>query len=108
MLLSDFDYELPLELIAQAPALERTASRLLVVDRSTNQLAHYRFSDIVSLLPPHCLLVLNDTRVFPARLRGRKQSGGVVEVLLLRRVAGEEETWEVLCKGAQGMRAGSS
>jgi len=107
MLLSDFDYDLPLELIAQTPALERTASRLLVVDRSTSQRAHYRFLDIVSLLPPDCLLVVNDTRVFPARLRGRKQSRGAVEVLLLRRVAGEGETWEVLCKGAQGMRAGS-
>src|SRR5262245_39741287 len=107
MLLSDFDYDLPLELIAQTPALERTASRLLVVDRSTSQRAHYRFLDIVSLLPPDCLLVVNDTRVFPARLRGRKQSGGAVEVLLLRRVAGEGESWDVLCKGAQGMGAGS-
>jgi S-adenosylmethionine:tRNA ribosyltransferase-isomerase len=107
MLLADFDYDLPLELIAQEPALERTASRLLVVDRSTSQLSHHRFSQIVSLLPPDCVLVFNDTRVFPARLRGRKQSGGAVEVLLLRRVAGEGETWEVLCKGAQGMRAGS-
>ncbi|MBI3800120.1 MAG: tRNA preQ1(34) S-adenosylmethionine ribosyltransferase-isomerase QueA, partial [Deltaproteobacteria bacterium] len=107
MRLSDFDYDLPLELIAQEPAEERTASRLLVVDRSTRQLSHYRFSDIVSLLPADCLLILNDTRVFPARLRGRKQSGGAVEVLLLRHVAGEGETWEVLCKGAQGMRAGS-
>jgi S-adenosylmethionine:tRNA ribosyltransferase-isomerase len=107
MLLSNFDYDLPLELVAQEPALERATSRLLVVERSTAQLSHSRFSDILALLPPDCLLVLNDTRVFPARLRGRKQSGGAVEVLLLRPLAGEGETWEVLCKGAQGMRVGS-
>jgi S-adenosylmethionine:tRNA ribosyltransferase-isomerase len=106
MFLSDFDYDLPLELIAQEPVAERSASRLLVVDRLHGQLSHRRFSDVVHLLPTDRLLVLNDTRVFPARLRGRKDSGGGVEVLLLRR-AGERETWEVLCKGAQHMRTGS-
>jgi S-adenosylmethionine:tRNA ribosyltransferase-isomerase len=107
MFLSDFDYDLPPDLIAQEPAPERTSSRLLVVERQSGRLSHCHFSDLLHLLPPDCLLVLNDTRVFPARLRGRKESGGAVEVLLLRRVAGEGETWEVLCKGAQGMRAGS-
>lgn len=107
MLLSDFDYDLPPDLIAQEPEPERTRSRLLVVERQSGRLSHCHFSDLLHLLPPNCLLVLNDTRVFPARLRGRKESGGAVEVLLLRRVAGEEETWEVLSKGAQGMRAGS-
>jgi S-adenosylmethionine:tRNA ribosyltransferase-isomerase len=80
---------------------------LLVVERQSGRLSHCHFSDLLHLLPPDCLLVLNDTRVFPARLRGRKESGGAVEVLLLRRVAGKGETWEVLCKGVQGMRAGS-
>jgi S-adenosylmethionine:tRNA ribosyltransferase-isomerase len=107
MFLSDFDYDLPPDLIAQEPAPERTSSRLLVVERQSDRLSHCHFSDLLHLLPPDCLLVLNDTRVFPARLRGRKESGGAVEVLLLRRVAGEGETWEVLCKGVQGMRAGS-
>lgn len=107
MLLSDFDYDLPFELIAQEPESERSASRLLVVDRLSGQFAHHRFSDVVHFLPPDCLLVLNDTRVFPARLRGRKESGGSIEVLLLHRVGGAEETWEVLCKGAQNMRAGA-
>ena len=107
MFLSDFDYDLPSELIAQEPAPERTSSRLLVVERRSRQLSHCHFSDLLHLLPPDCLLVLNDTRVFPARLRGRKESGGTVEVLLLHPVAGEGETWEVLCKGAQGMRVGA-
>jgi S-adenosylmethionine:tRNA ribosyltransferase-isomerase len=107
MLLSDFDYDLPLDLIAQEPAQERTSSRLLVVDRSTEHFSHHRFSDIVHLLPENCLLVLNDTRVFPARLRGRKETGGIVEVLLLRRAKGEGERWEVLCKGGHGLRAGA-
>jgi S-adenosylmethionine:tRNA ribosyltransferase-isomerase len=107
MLLSDFDYDLPLELIAQEPASERAASRLLVVDRLSGQLAHHRFSDVVHFLPSDCVLVFNDTRVFPARLRGHKESGGSVEVLLLHRMGGAEETWEVLCKGAQNMRAGA-
>ncbi|HEV8716884.1 MAG TPA: tRNA preQ1(34) S-adenosylmethionine ribosyltransferase-isomerase QueA [Candidatus Binatia bacterium] len=107
MLLSDFDYDLPSDLIAQEPVPERTSSRLLVVERRSGRLSHYHFSDLQHLLPPDCLLVLNDTRVFPARLRGRKESSGAVEVLLLHRVAREEETWEVLCKGAQGMRTGS-
>lgn len=104
MLLSDFDYDLPLELIAQEPAPERINSRLLMVDRSNGRLAHHRFSDIVRLLPAGCLLVLNDTRVFPARLHGRKETGGAIEVLLLRRAKGEGETWEVLCKGGQNLR----
>jgi S-adenosylmethionine:tRNA ribosyltransferase-isomerase len=104
MLLSDFDYELPLELIAQEPAPERTGSRLLVVDRSSQQFLHARFLDIPRLLPADCLLVLNDTRVFPARLRGRKETGGAVEVLLLRRVQKPGEIWEVLCKGGQSIR----
>lgn len=107
MLLSDIDYDLPLDLIAQEPAPERTSSRLLVVERHDNRLAHHAFTDILQLLPPDCLLVLNDTRVFPARLRGRKESGGSVEVLLLRRLAAERDAWQVLCKGGQHARVGS-
>jgi len=107
MLLSDFDYDLPPDLIAQEPAPERTNSRLLVVERHSGRLSHCYFAALLRLLPTNCLLVLNDTRVFPARLRGRKESGGAVEVLLLHRVAEEGETWEVLGKGAQGLRVGS-
>src|SRR5216117_4094310 len=107
MRLSDFDYELPADLIAQEPTPERAGSRLLVVDRQSGHLSHCSFLDVLHLLPADCLLVLNDTRVFPARLHGRKESGGSVEVLLLRRLAGEGETWEVLCKGGQNVRAGA-
>lgn len=104
MRLSDFDYDLPLELIAQEPSPERTSSRLLVIDRASRQLSHAHFTDLPRFLPPNCLLGLNDTRVFPARLHGRKETGGVIEVLLLRRVRRSGEVWEVLCKGGQSIR----
>ena len=107
MQLADFDYNLPLELIAQEPAPERSLSRLLSVDRQSGSLSHHSFSDLGSLLPAGCLLVLNDTRVFPARLRGQKESGGRIEVLLVRRLPEQGETWEVLCKGGQNVRAGT-
>jgi len=82
--LSDFDYELPAELIAQHPASERTASRLLHVDGARAILEDLRFRDIVSLLDANDLLVVNDTRVIRARLHGRKDSGGEVEALIER------------------------
>ena len=84
MRVSDFDYELPPELIAQHPAAERTASRLLHLDGATGAIEDLRFPDIVSLLDANDLLVVNDTRVIKARLRGRKDSGGEVEVLVER------------------------
>ncbi|HUP97354.1 MAG TPA: tRNA preQ1(34) S-adenosylmethionine ribosyltransferase-isomerase QueA [Usitatibacter sp.] len=84
MRLSDFDYELPPELIAQHPASERTASRLLHVDARTGAIADLCFPDIVSLMAPGDLLVVNDTRVIKARLRGHKDTGGEVEVLIER------------------------
>ena len=107
MQIADFDYDLPPDLIAQEPAPERSHSRLLRVDRQSGNLSHHSFFDIGSLLPPDCLLVLNDTRVFPARLRGQKESGGRIEVLLVHRLPGAGETWEVLCKGGQNVRAGT-
>ena len=84
MRLSDFDYDLPAELIAQHPAAERTASRLLHLDGRTGALADRRFRDLVDLLDPGDLLVVNDTRVIKARLHGVKDSGGEVEVLVER------------------------
>ena len=84
MHLSDFDYALPPELIAQHPARERTASRLLHLDGRTGAMDDLRFADIVRLVAPDDVLVLNDTRVVKARLRGRKDSGGEVEVLVER------------------------
>jgi S-adenosylmethionine:tRNA ribosyltransferase-isomerase len=84
MRLSDFDYQLPPELVAQHPAAERTASRLLHLDGKTGALEDLRFPDIVRLIAPNDVLVVNDTRVVKARLRGRKDSGGEVEVLVER------------------------
>jgi len=82
--LSDFDYHLPPELIAQHPAAERTASRLMHVDGRSGAIEDLRFPDIERLLGPHDLLVVNDTRVIKARLHGRKDSGGEVELLVER------------------------
>jgi S-adenosylmethionine:tRNA ribosyltransferase-isomerase len=81
---NDFRYELPSELIAQVPAAERTASRLLVLDPNTRSVVDRRFTDIVELLRPEDLVVLNDTRVVPARFFARKDSGGRAEILLER------------------------
>ncbi len=84
---SDFHYHLPRALIAAAPLPERSASRLLVLDSDTGSVADRRFRDLVDLLEPTDLLVFNDTRVIPARLYGRKDSGGRVEILIERLMA---------------------
>jgi S-adenosylmethionine:tRNA ribosyltransferase-isomerase len=102
---SDFDYDLPAELIAQTPVEPRDASRLLVLNRTTGQIAHHQFGDLPRYLRPGDLLVGNDSRVIPARLRGVKPSGGAVEVLLLRPASGP--AWECLVRG-KGMRPGVS
>ncbi|PID73215.1 MAG: tRNA preQ1(34) S-adenosylmethionine ribosyltransferase-isomerase QueA [Desulfobacterales bacterium] len=81
--LSDYEYCLPAELIARRPAPERDASRLLRLNRETGAREHHRFSDLPDLLKPGDLLVLNDTKVIPARINGRKSTGGRVELLLL-------------------------
>ncbi len=85
---SDFSYELPEELIATHPAPQRSASRLLAMDRRTGALAHHRFSDLCELLREGDLLVFNNTRVLPARLFGTKESGGRVELMLERCLPG--------------------
>src|ERR1700712_2085309 len=90
MKLDDFDYHLPHELIAQLPLRERTASRLLHLDGPTGALRDLKFANIVELIAPHDVLILNDTRVIKARLMGRKKSGGKVE-LLVERVLGPNE-----------------
>ena len=87
---SDFHFDLPSELIAQTPLAERSASRLLVVDAARNRLEDRRFTDLVELLAPGDLLVFNDTRVLPARLYGRKDTGGAVEILI-ERITGAHE-----------------
>lgn len=103
MQLSDFDYELPPERIAQEPAVRRDASRLLVYDRALGEVVeHARFRELPRLLPPGALLLLNDSRVLPARLLGSKLSGGKAEVLLVRRESssadGTRELWHALVK----------
>lgn len=86
MQLSDFTYELPENLIASHPAAERSGSRLLGLDRKSGAVAHHRFAEIVNFLNPKDLLVFNNTRVIPARLYGRKESGGRVEILIERQL----------------------
>lgn len=95
MQVSDFHYELPRELIAAEPPARRTDSRLLVLDGASGRCQDRRFPDIEALLAPGDLLVLNDTRVLPARLLGRKASGGAVEVLLERLLGGSEALAQV-------------
>lgn len=105
---SDFDYDLPPELIAQTPIEPRDASRLLVVDRATGELAHRHFYEIGEYLRPGDLLVANRSRVIPARLFGRKpETGGAVEVLLLaRRPEQGAECWEALVRPGRRIREG--
>lgn len=96
---ADFDYHLPPELIAQQPAGRRDASRLLVLDRASGQVAHRRFADLPDLLRPGDALVFNDSRVIPARLRGHKaDSGGEVELLLVEE-NGVNDWWTMLRPG---------
>jgi S-adenosylmethionine:tRNA ribosyltransferase-isomerase len=101
---SDFDYDLPADYIAQHPVEPRDTSRLLVLHRDTGRLEHVRFFQIGKYLRPGDVLVINQTRVIPARLFARKQpGGGKVELLLLRRV--DEKTWEILV-GGKGLNTG--
>jgi len=101
----EFDYYLPAELIAQDPIEERDRARMLVLNRSTGKMEHSTFINFVSYLQEGDLLVLNNTRVFPARLRGsRKDTGGKVELLLLRSL--EETLWEVLSSPGKRTRPG--
>ena len=105
MRLSDFDFDLPRELIAQAPLPERSASRLLTVDANDCRLADRTFAELPSLLAPGDLLVINDTRVLAARLHGKKDSGGAVE-MLLERLTGPR-TALVQLRARRAPRAGS-
>ena len=103
---SDFDYSLPTELIAQSPVELRDHSRLMVISRSDGSIEHRRFFDIVDYLREGDVLVFNDSRVMPARLRGRMaDTGGRVEILLLRRL--DPNVWEALVKPAKRLRIGS-
>lgn len=103
---ADFDFDLPEELIAQAPLEKRDASRLLVVDKETGVFSDQHFDQIIDQLQPGDALVMNNTRVLPARLYGIKpETGGHVELLLLKNVQGDD--WEVLAKPAKRLRVGA-
>ncbi len=104
---SDFHYELPEELIAQDPLSDRSSSRLMVMDRDTGAVTHRYFRDLPGYLNRGDVLVLNDTKVIPARLMGRREgTGGAVEVLLLRRLENETDTWETLVNPGKKCRPG--
>lgn len=106
MHISDFDYDLPQELIAQQPLVERAASRMLVVDRASQTWSDSEFTSFPEYLRAGDALVLNNTRVFPARLTGeRSPSGGAVELLLIREI--ETNVWEALARPARRLREGS-
>ena len=101
---SDFWYDLPEELIAQTPLEQRDTSRLLVLDKETGEVKHQHFYDIIDYLQPGDCLVMNDSRVLPARLLGHRPTGGAVEVLLLRDLG--DKKWECLCKPGRKMQVG--
>lgn len=106
VLVKDFDYELPPELIAQDPIENRSESRLMLLDKKTGRIGHKHFYDIIDYLDPGDCLVLNNTKVIPARLIGsREGTGGKVEVLLLKRL--ENDCWECLVKPGKKARPGA-
>jgi S-adenosylmethionine:tRNA ribosyltransferase-isomerase len=106
MLTSELDYDLPAELIAQHPAPRREESRLLVYRRATGAIEHRRFAELPGLLDPDDLVVANTTRVVPARLHGRRATGGAVELLLLE--AREGGAWEALARPSRRLRPGDA
>lgn len=106
MKLDDFDYELPEELIAQTPLADRSSSKLLVLNKNTGNIEHKHFKDVLDYLKEGDTLVLNDTKVIPARLIGEKtDTKAVIEVLLLKNI--ENNIWESLCKPAKRVKEGT-
>ena len=106
MKLSDFDYFLPQELIAQRPLPQRDASRMLIVDRARNRFSDGVFGDLVDLLLPSDVLVLNNTKVFPARVEGVTDTGAKVEIFLIRQEDTNNGIWEALAKPLKRLKAG--
>jgi S-adenosylmethionine:tRNA ribosyltransferase-isomerase len=109
MRLSEFAYGLPSASIAQTPLEKRDHSRMLIMDRGTGQSFHHHFYELPLHLSAGDVVVINDSQVMPARLTGKKDSGGLIEILLLSksRKSGEEDTWDVLLKPAKRMRIGT-
>ncbi len=107
MKLEDFDYTLPEELIAQTPLDKRDSCRLMVLDKKRNTIEHHYFCDVINYLNPGDCLVLNDSRVIPARLFGIKEGTGArIELLLIRRIEGDK--WECLLKPAKRLHEGDT
>ena len=107
MNLHDFYYELPQELIAQDPLEDRSGSRLLCLDRASKTVSHHVFREIIDMLEPGDCLVLNDTKVIPARLMGSKaETDAKIEVLLLKRL--EDRVWETLVKPGKKAKPGTN
>ena len=102
----EFWYDLPEELIAQTPLEKRDGSRLMVLDRTTGAVTHKHFYDLIDYLRPGDCLVMNDSRVLPARLMGHRPTGGAVEVLLLKDLGGKR--WECLCRPGKKMQVGQT
>lgn len=102
----DFDYELPEHLIAQTPIKEREQSRMMFLDKKTGEIEHHHFYDIINYLGKNDVLVLNDTKVMPARLYGvKEETNAAIEILMLKEV--ESDTWECLTKPAKRVKVGS-
>ena len=106
MLISDFDYDLPEALIAQEPSAKRDASQMLVVDRSAGSIGDGQFSDLAQHLREDDVLVLNNTKVFPARLFGQTETLANVEIFLVKEVT--QRVWEVLARPAKRLKTGKS
>ena len=107
MRVGDFDFDLPHERIAQEPPSRRGTSRLLRLDRASGAIAHHTFADLPDLLTPGDLLVVNDTRVFPARLIGHRLPGGGAAECFLVKPAPEPDTWVALVHPGQRLRPGA-
>ena len=105
MKVSDFNYELPKELIAQHPYDKRDEARLMVLDKRNQSIEHKVFKDIIDYLNPGDCLVINNTKVIPARLYGKKDTGANVEFLLLKRI--ENDIWEAMVRPGQKLKSGS-
>ncbi|MBU1018599.1 MAG: tRNA preQ1(34) S-adenosylmethionine ribosyltransferase-isomerase QueA [Patescibacteria group bacterium] len=100
MFVSDFDYDLPQELIAKEPLIPRDTSRLMIVDRNSDQILHKKFSDLPEILPKNCVLVFNDSKVLKAKLKGN-----IAEILLTKEI--EKNTWECLGKPGKKLKIGT-
>lgn len=102
----EFDYELPEELIAQRPSEKRENSRMMVLNRETHQIEHKNFFNIIDYLDENCVLILNNTKVMPARLYGYKDTGAKIEVFLLKKYD-DQNRWEVLIRPSKRVRVGT-